>query len=56
MVHPSREPGRKTGSRDENPDLAAITELKPDIVLANQEENRRIDVGTPTRGRGALSG
>jgi ABC-type Fe3+-hydroxamate transport system substrate-binding protein len=27
-----------------NPDLAAITELKPDIVLANQEENRRIDV------------
>jgi ABC-type Fe3+-hydroxamate transport system substrate-binding protein len=27
-----------------NPDLAAITELKPDIVLANQEGNRRIDV------------
>ena len=27
-----------------NPDLAAITGLKPDIVLANQEENRRIDV------------
>jgi hypothetical protein len=27
-----------------NPDLAAITELQPDIVLANQEENRRIDV------------
>jgi ABC-type Fe3+-hydroxamate transport system substrate-binding protein len=27
-----------------NPDLAAITRLKPDIVLANQEENRRVDV------------
>lgn len=27
-----------------NPDLAAVIELEPDIVLANQEENRRIDV------------
>jgi ABC-type Fe3+-hydroxamate transport system substrate-binding protein len=27
-----------------NPDLAAVAELKPDLVLANQEENRRIDV------------
>jgi len=27
-----------------NPDLAAITRLKPDLVLANQEENRRVDV------------
>jgi ABC-type Fe3+-hydroxamate transport system substrate-binding protein len=27
-----------------NPDLAAIAALKPDLVLANQEENRRIDV------------
>jgi ABC-type Fe3+-hydroxamate transport system substrate-binding protein len=27
-----------------NPDLAAVTSLEPDIVLANQEENRRIDV------------
>jgi ABC-type Fe3+-hydroxamate transport system substrate-binding protein len=27
-----------------NPDLAAIAALKPDIVLANQEENRRVDV------------
>jgi len=27
-----------------NPDLAAIAALRPDIVLANQEENRRIDV------------
>lgn len=27
-----------------NPDVAAITALEPDIVLANQEENRRLDV------------
>jgi ABC-type Fe3+-hydroxamate transport system substrate-binding protein len=27
-----------------NPDLAAIVALRPDIVLANQEENRRVDV------------
>ena len=27
-----------------NPDLAAIAGLSPDIVLANQEENRRVDV------------
>jgi ABC-type Fe3+-hydroxamate transport system substrate-binding protein len=27
-----------------NPDLSAIKEMRPDIVLANQEENRRIDV------------
>jgi len=27
-----------------NPDLAAIVALKPDLVLANQEENRRVDV------------
>ena len=27
-----------------NPDLAAIAALRPDIVLANQEENRRLDV------------
>src|SRR5580704_10297324 len=27
-----------------NPDLAAIAALKPDLVLANQEENRRVDV------------
>jgi ABC-type Fe3+-hydroxamate transport system substrate-binding protein len=27
-----------------NPDLAAITALNPDIVLVNQEENRRVDV------------
>jgi ABC-type Fe3+-hydroxamate transport system substrate-binding protein len=27
-----------------NPDLAAIIALQPDVVLTNQEENRRIDV------------
>ena len=27
-----------------NPNLAAITALRPEIVLANQEENRRVDV------------
>jgi ABC-type Fe3+-hydroxamate transport system substrate-binding protein len=27
-----------------NPNLAAIVELRPDLVLANQEENRRVDV------------
>ena len=27
-----------------NPDLRAIAALKPDVVLANQEENRRTDV------------
>ena len=27
-----------------NPDRAAIAALRPDIVLANQEENRRLDV------------
>src|ERR1700722_182707 len=27
-----------------NPDLRAIAALEPDIVLANQEENRRVDV------------
>ena len=27
-----------------NPNLAAIKDLRPDVVLANQEENRRIDV------------
>ena len=27
-----------------NPDLTAIARLEPDLVLANQEENRRVDV------------
>ena len=27
-----------------NPDLAAVTGLRPDVVLANKEENRRLDV------------
>ena len=38
-----------------NPDLAAMRALEPDLVLANQEENRRVDVerlraaGVPVR-------
>ena len=27
-----------------NPDLGAVTSLRPDLVLANKEENRRLDV------------
>src|ERR1700753_1115420 len=27
-----------------NPDLAAVRALRPDLVLANREENRRLDV------------
>lgn len=27
-----------------NPDVAAIVELRPDVVIANREENRRLDV------------
>lgn len=27
-----------------NPDLAAVTALRPDVVIANQEENRELDV------------
>ena len=27
-----------------NPSLAAIQDLRPDLVLANQEDNRRVDV------------
>ena len=27
-----------------NPDLAAIRELRPDVVIANREENRELDV------------
>jgi ABC-type Fe3+-hydroxamate transport system substrate-binding protein len=36
--HPSRVRGTK------NPDRTAIAALKPDLVIANQEENRQLDV------------
>lgn len=36
------DPARVRGTK--NPDLAAIAELAPDVVLANQEENRELDV------------
>src|SRR3712207_5272238 len=44
-----------------NPDRAAITALRPDLVVANREENRRLDVdrlrapGVPVRGTGIES-
>jgi hypothetical protein len=53
MVYAARRSGRAARAGTKNPDLAAIADLKPDIVLANQEENRRVDVerlrgaGTP---------
>src|SRR3954452_24076661 len=28
-----------------NPDLAAVRALRPDVVIANREENRELDVG-----------
>ena len=34
----------RPGSRTKNPDLAAIRALESDLALANQEENRRVDV------------
>jgi ABC-type Fe3+-hydroxamate transport system substrate-binding protein len=39
---PGLEVARVRGTK--NPNLAAITGLRPGIVLANQEENRRLDV------------
>ncbi len=36
------DPPRVRGTK--NPDLAAIRDLRPDLVIANREENRRIDV------------
>ena len=42
-THPARlDVARVRGTK--NPDLAAIRALEPDLVLANQEENRRLDV------------
>jgi ABC-type Fe3+-hydroxamate transport system substrate-binding protein len=39
---PGLQAARVRGTK--NPNLAAIVGLRPDIVLANQEENRRVDV------------
>lgn len=42
-THPSGlEVTRVRGTK--NPDLARIRDLRPDLVVANQEENRRVDV------------
>src|SRR5579875_2704608 len=38
-----------------NPNLAAIVELRPDLVLANQEENRRVDVDRLRAARAAVA-
>ncbi|WP_018161257.1 helical backbone metal receptor [Smaragdicoccus niigatensis] len=41
-THPVLDVPRVRGTK--NPNVAAITQLRPDLVLANQEENRAIDV------------
>ena len=42
-THPAGlEVARVRGTK--NPDRAAIAALRPDLVVANQEENRRVDV------------
>lgn len=42
-IHPSElDVPRVRGTK--NPDLAAITALEPDVVIANKEENRELDV------------
>lgn len=44
-VHPAREvASRPKLGGTKNPDLAALRALEPDLVIANQEENKRIDV------------
>lgn len=49
-VHPADAVARiqKVGGT-KNPDLAAIESLRPDLVIANQEENRKRDVETLER-------
>lgn len=42
-THPAGLPVRRVRGT-KNPDRSAITGLVPDLVLANQEENRRVDV------------
>ncbi len=37
-------PGARTVRGTKNPDVAAIVELAPDLVVANEEENRALDV------------
>lgn len=42
-THPAGLPARRVRGT-KNPDLAAIAELAPDLVVASQEENRQVDV------------
>lgn len=37
-------PGSETVRGTKNPDVAAIVDLAPDLVIANEEENRQLDV------------
>ena len=44
LVHPSGRPRRHPRRGTKNPDVAAIVALAPDLVVANQEENRPDDL------------
>ena len=47
LVHPSRRPRRDLEARvrgTKNPNLDTIRALRPDVVIANHEENRELDV------------
>jgi len=44
LVHPSQGPERCRGCAHQEPGPEGHRALKPDLVLANQEENRRVDV------------
>jgi ABC-type Fe3+-hydroxamate transport system substrate-binding protein len=39
-THPASLPGAERIGGTKNPDTARITALRPDVVLANEEENR----------------
>jgi ABC-type Fe3+-hydroxamate transport system substrate-binding protein len=41
---PSAFPGSVTVRGTKNPDVAAVVDLAPDLVIANEEENRELDV------------
>jgi ABC-type Fe3+-hydroxamate transport system substrate-binding protein len=44
VAPPSAYPGAVRVRGTKNPDVAAIVELAPDLVIANEEENRELDV------------
>ena len=45
------QPGLPTVGGTKDPDVAAIVALAPDLVVVNDEENRREDADAPRRGR-----